>query len=105
MNLCRLSAHSRQRLLQSNDLVHLEDLHAQWYGWDSEGHPVRGGMNRDLFVEVDRKIREAARRLRIGVEDAGELFERNEGWDGEMNAELLVLEHVLDTIAGKERRY
>jgi len=58
-------------------------------------------MNSEVFAETDRKIREAAFRLGITVENAGDLAELNEGWDGEMNGDLVVLGNALDAIVRK----
>jgi hypothetical protein len=76
-------------------------LHTQWYGWDGNER-VFGGMDQELFFETDRKIREAAHRLGIRVESPSALAEANEGWDGELNADLVVLDHVLDAILEKK---
>jgi len=72
-------------------------LHTQWYGWDGNAK-VFGGMDRDLFRETDRKIREAAFRLNIEVECAAAIAEQNEGWDGELNGSIVVLENALRRI-------
>jgi hypothetical protein len=81
------------RRMRSN----LSLLHTQWYGWN-DNQPVRGGMDRELFHETDRKIRLAADRLGIEVECAAELAEQNEGWDGELNGSIVVLENALRRI-------
>lgn len=68
----------------------LTSLHSQWYG------------NRDFdqyqFSEVDRKVREAADRLRVEVADVRELEEQNEGWDGELYGPFEVLSKAIRDI-------
>jgi hypothetical protein len=55
-------------------------------------------MDPVLFAETDRKIREAARRMNVVVEIGAELAAENEGWDGELNGDLVALGMALDTI-------
>jgi hypothetical protein len=81
----------------------LETLHIQWYGFDGNT-PVKRGMDQELFTETDRKIREAARRMNVVVEDGNELAAENEGWDGELNGDLVALGMALDTIIAAHNR-
>jgi hypothetical protein len=81
--------------------ANLETLHNQWYGWDANG---QRRMDQELFAETDRKIREAARRCNVVVENGQELSDENEGWDGELNGDLVVLGMALDTIIAARRR-
>jgi uncharacterized protein HemX len=71
----------------------LETLHKQWYGID------KAGIDRDLFNETDHKVREACRRLGLTVEDVATAAERNEGWDGEMHGDIVVLQDALREIS------
>ena len=82
--------------------TNLQTLHNQWYGWDGN-EKVFGGMDQEFFFETDRKVREAAHRLGIRVESPSALAEINEGWDGELNADLVVLDHVVDAIQKGDR--
>ena len=75
----------------------LELLHRQWYGFEGNMR-VQSGMDRKLFAEVNQKIRAAAAKLNLPVEDAAELEAANEGWDGEMYGPFVVLGLALDAI-------
>ena len=77
--------------------INLATLHTGWYGWDGN-QKVYGGMDQELFIETNRKIREAAYRFGVVVEDQDKLTESNEGWDGELNGSIVVLENALRAI-------
>lgn len=83
--------------------ANLEALHIQWYGFDGN-QPVKRGMNPELFAETDRKIRAAAAHLNVVVENGNELAAENEGWDGELNGDLVALGMTLDAIIAAHNR-
>ena len=76
----------------------LETLHDRWYNTRSFG------IYQDLFDDTDRKIRQAAHRMNVVVENEEELAAENEGWDGELYAPLVVLGMALDTIIATKNR-
>ena len=87
----------------------VDALHNQWYGfetgfdtfgnsWSSLPLPpaARGerGIDQELFVETDRKIREACHRLDLRVIEAFD----EDGWDGEQYGPLVTLWDALRDI-------
>ena len=74
----------------------LEYLHQQWY--DKMTGQRMLDMDDQMFKSTDLKIRAAAARLNIEVEDVGTAAERNDFWDDEENGNLVVLGDALDAI-------
>lgn len=79
--------------------ANLENLHNQWYGW-SGNNKVYGGMDKNLFTFTDSQIRKACsfEKLNITIQNANQLAEENDFWDGEMYGPLVVLGYALDDI-------
>jgi len=76
----------------------LEQLHDQWYNipYFGQGFGIHAprGIDKELFAEVDRKIRAAAAKLDIEVIEAFD----EDGWDGERFQPLMTLGATLDAI-------